>query len=176
MSKCESGRFPLFPIVFSCVLPLSLRFLTTLDDPIQSSDNFQWFLLLSALPSVCLHAPGNLPAHFRCAPHPYSALDSQNLRARSCALVSLALLVKPDQVSLGGHPFSRLQGTHPLHLLHVLCYFCCPLHRNSTPPDARDDTLHKLELWDLPICKCLLALITDSHTLNEHDLCYIESR
>jgi len=56
-----------------------------------------------------------LPAHFRCAPHPYSALDSQNLRARSCALVSLALLVKPDQVSLGGHPFSRLQGTHPLH-------------------------------------------------------------
>jgi len=55
-----------------------------------------------------------LPAHFRCAPHPYSALDSQNLRARSCALVSLALLVKPDQVSLGGHPFSRLQGTHPL--------------------------------------------------------------
>ena len=55
-----------------------------------------------------------LPVHFRCAPHPYSALDSQNLRARSCALVSLALLVKPDQVSLGGHPFSRLQGTHPL--------------------------------------------------------------
>ena len=25
-------------------------------------------------------------------------------------------------------------------------------------------------------CKCLLALITDSHTLNEHDLCYIEGR
>ena len=25
-------------------------------------------------------------------------------------------------------------------------------------------------------CKWLLALITDSHTLNEHDLCYIEGR
>jgi len=25
-------------------------------------------------------------------------------------------------------------------------------------------------------CKCLLALITDGHTLNEHDLCYIEGR
>jgi len=56
-----------------------------------------------------------LPAHFCCTPHPYSALDSQNLRARSCALFSLALLVKPDQVSLGRHPFSHLQGTHPLH-------------------------------------------------------------
>jgi len=56
-----------------------------------------------------------LPAHFRCAPHPYSAPDSQNLRARSCALFLLAPLVKPDQVSLGGHPFSHLQGTHPLH-------------------------------------------------------------
>jgi len=55
-----------------------------------------------------------LPAHFRCAPHPYSAPDSQNLRARSRALFLLAPLVKPDQVSLGGHPFSRLQGTHPL--------------------------------------------------------------
>jgi len=29
--------------------------------------------------------------------------------------------------------------------------------------------------WQLR-CKCLLALITDSHTLNEHDLCYIEGR
>jgi len=56
-----------------------------------------------------------LPAHLRCAPHPYSALDSQNLRACSCALFSLAPLVKPDQVSLDGHPFSHLQGTHPLH-------------------------------------------------------------
>jgi len=25
-------------------------------------------------------------------------------------------------------------------------------------------------------CKWLLALITDSHTLNEHNLCYIEGR
>ena len=25
-------------------------------------------------------------------------------------------------------------------------------------------------------CKCLLALITDGHTLNKHDLCYIEGR
>ena len=36
-------------------------FLTTLDDPIQFSDDFRWFPLLPVLPSVCLHAPGNLP-------------------------------------------------------------------------------------------------------------------
>ena len=122
MSKCESRCFRCSLSFFSHVLPLSLRFLMTLDDPIQSSNDFRWFLLLPALPSACLHTPGNLlfpsralPAHFRCTPHPYSALNSQNLQVRSCALFSLALLVKPDQVSLGGHPFSRLQGTHPLH-------------------------------------------------------------
>ena len=66
------------------------------------------------LQATSLFPSHTLPAHFCCAPHPYSALDSQNLRVRSCALFFLALLVKPDQVSLGGHPFSRLQGTHPL--------------------------------------------------------------
>jgi len=119
-----------FPYRFSCVLPLSLCFLTTLDDPIQFSNDFRWFPLLPVLPSACLHAPGNLPvpsralpAHVCCTPHPYSALDSQNLRACSCALFFLAPLVKPDQVSLGRHPFSRLQGTHPLHcpLCKVIC-------------------------------------------------------
>jgi len=34
----------------------------------------------------------------------------------------------------------------------------------------------KSQLLKLRQCKWLLALITDSHTLNEHYLCYIEGR
>lgn len=41
-------------------------------------------------------------------------------------------------------------------------YICCPLHRNSTLPDAWDNTLHKLELWDLPIVDRILLSLTMS--------------
>jgi len=121
VSKCESCCFRCSLSFLSCPAALSLfsdnpRQPYSVSPTISGGSHYSQFSLVCVymLQATSLLPSHTLPAHLCCTPHPYSALNSQNLRACSCALFSLALLVKPDQVSLGRHPFSCLQGTHPL--------------------------------------------------------------
>jgi len=82
----------------------------------------------------------------------------------SLPLGELALYCRQWCWALGCHGKRALSGSPDLvALLKVI------LHVVALVPMTLMSRLFKK-------CKCLLALITDSHTLNEHDLCYIEGR
>ena len=59
--------------------------------------------------------------------------------------------------------------------VRVLCYIRCPLHWNSTSSDAGGYTLHKFELWNLPIVdRFLLSLATSGPKLQNDILVCVE--